>query len=94
MRQVRDSYRDRLAQPPADGVRRAASPDFADQTIERLGLSGQRLQAAEATRWLDDDDRPVLALWWQEAAGQAHPGRAGRRARPDAGRTPPSGWRG
>jgi RNA polymerase sigma factor (sigma-70 family) len=74
IRQVRDSYRDRLAQPPAaesPEVESAAPvPDFTDQTIERLGLSGQRLQAAEATRWLDDDDRPVLALWWQEAAGE------------------------
>ena len=69
IRQVRDSYRDRLAQPPAVEFD-AAAPDFADQTIERLGLSGQRLQTAEATRWLDEDDRPVLALWWQEAAGQ------------------------
>jgi RNA polymerase sigma factor (sigma-70 family) len=68
IRQVRDSYRDRLAQPPAVEFD-AQVPDFADQTIQRLGLSGQRLQAAEATRWLDDDDRPVLALWWQEAAG-------------------------
>jgi RNA polymerase sigma factor (sigma-70 family) len=68
IRQVRDSYRDRLARPPAVEFD-APAPDFADQTIERLGLSGQRRQAAEATRWLDDDDRPVLALWWQESAG-------------------------
>jgi RNA polymerase sigma factor (sigma-70 family) len=68
IRQVRDSYRDRLARPPAVESD-APVPDFADETIERLGLSGQRLQAAEATRWLDDD-RPVLALWWQEAAGE------------------------
>jgi RNA polymerase sigma factor (sigma-70 family) len=74
IRQVRDSYRDRLAQPPAaeSPVMESAAPvpDFADQTIDLLGLSGQRLQAAEAARWLDDDDRPVLALWWQEAAGE------------------------
>jgi RNA polymerase sigma factor (sigma-70 family) len=74
IRQVRDSYRDRLAQPPAvelPAVESAAPvPDFAGLTIERLGLSGQRRQTAAATRWLDDDDRPVLALWWQEAAGQ------------------------
>jgi RNA polymerase sigma factor (sigma-70 family) len=69
IRQVRDSYRDRLARPPAVEFD-APVPDFADQTIERLGLSGQRLQTAEATRWLDDDDRPVLALWWQETARQ------------------------
>jgi RNA polymerase sigma factor (sigma-70 family) len=74
MRQVRDSYRDRLARPPAaesPAVESAAPvPDFADQAVERLGLSGQRLRAAEAARWLDDDDRPVLSLWWQEAAGR------------------------
>ena len=44
--------------------------DFADLTILRLGLSGQRRQAAEATRWLDQDDRELLALWWLEAAGE------------------------
>lgn len=69
IRQVRDSYRDRLARPPAVDCD-VPAPDFADQAIERLGLSGQRLAAAEAIRWLDDDDRPVLALWWQEAAGR------------------------
>jgi RNA polymerase sigma factor (sigma-70 family) len=69
IRQVRDSYRDRLAQPPTVESD-APSPDFADTTIERLGLSGQRLETAEATRWLDDEDGHVLALWWQEAAGK------------------------
>jgi RNA polymerase sigma factor (sigma-70 family) len=69
IRQVRDSYRDRLAQPPAVESD-VPSPDFADQTITRLGLTGQRLETAEATRWLDEEDRPVLALWWQEAAGE------------------------
>ena len=69
IRQVRDSYRDRLAQPPTVESD-APSPDFADVTIERLGLSGQRLETAEATRWLDDEDGHVLALWWQEAAGK------------------------
>jgi RNA polymerase sigma factor (sigma-70 family) len=74
IRQVRDSYRDRLARPPAvefPAVESAAPvADFADLTIERLGLSGQRMQMAEATRWLEDYDRPVLALWWQEATGE------------------------
>src|SRR5215472_9299208 len=69
IRQVRDSYRDRLARPPAVESD-VPVPDFTDQTVERLGLSGQRLETAEATRWLDEEDRPVLALWWQEAAGQ------------------------
>jgi RNA polymerase sigma factor (sigma-70 family) len=69
IRQVRDSYRDRLAQAPAVESE-VPSPDFADLTIQRLGLSGQRRETAEATRWLDEEDRPVLALWWQEAAGE------------------------
>jgi RNA polymerase sigma factor (sigma-70 family) len=69
IRQVRDSYRDRLAQPPTVESD-APSPDFADTTIERLGLTGQRLETAEATRWLDDEDGQVLALWWQESAGK------------------------
>ena len=69
IRQVRDSYRDRLAQAPAVESE-VPSPDFADVTIQRLGLSGQRRETVEATRWLDDEDRPVLALWWQETAGE------------------------
>ncbi|MCP2342215.1 sigma-70 family RNA polymerase sigma factor [Actinomadura rupiterrae] len=44
--------------------------DFAEVTILRLGLSGQRKEVAQATRWLDDDDRDLLALWWLEAAGR------------------------
>ncbi|WP_380283132.1 sigma-70 family RNA polymerase sigma factor [Kitasatospora purpeofusca] len=44
--------------------------DFTDLTILRLGLSGQRREVAEATRWLDPDDRELLALWWLEAGGE------------------------
>ncbi|MFE2723093.1 sigma-70 family RNA polymerase sigma factor [Kitasatospora sp. NPDC059327] len=44
--------------------------DFTDLTILRLGLSGQRREVAEATRWLDQDDRELLALWWLEACGE------------------------
>ena len=44
--------------------------DFADLTIVRLGLSEQRREVVEATRWLDQDDRELLALWWLEAAGE------------------------
>ncbi|MGF1430935.1 RNA polymerase sigma factor, partial [Kitasatospora sp. LaBMicrA B282] len=53
-------------------ARELADPaaDFVGLTIVRLGLSGQRREVAEATRWLDGDDRDVLALWWQEAAGE------------------------
>ncbi|WP_405020975.1 sigma-70 family RNA polymerase sigma factor [Kitasatospora sp. NBC_00070] len=44
--------------------------DFVDLTIVRLGLAGQRREVAEATRWLDQDDRELLSLWWLEAAGE------------------------
>ncbi|WP_433175503.1 sigma-70 family RNA polymerase sigma factor [Actinoallomurus sp. CA-150999] len=44
--------------------------DFVELTILRLGLSGQRREVAEATRWLDPDDRELLALWWLEASGR------------------------
>jgi hypothetical protein len=47
----------------------AAASDFEDLAIWRLGLSGQRRETAEASRWLDDEDRTLLSLWWQEAAG-------------------------
>lgn len=55
-----------------DEVRELADPaaDFVGLTITRLGLSGQRREVAEATRWLDQADRELLALWWQEAAGE------------------------
>ncbi|MBB2944626.1 RNA polymerase sigma factor (sigma-70 family) [Actinoplanes lutulentus] len=46
------------------------SSDFEELAILRLRLTGERRQVAEASRWLDDEDRAVLALWWQEAAGE------------------------
>ncbi|WP_406208943.1 sigma-70 family RNA polymerase sigma factor [Kitasatospora sp. NBC_01560] len=61
-------------QSPVGGLDEAweiADPraDFTDLTILRLGLSGQRREVAEATRWLEPDDRELLALWWLEACG-------------------------
>ena len=44
--------------------------DFEELAILRLRLSGERRRVAEAARWLDADDRTVLALWWQETTGQ------------------------
>jgi len=69
--QVRDRQRGRRP-VPLDEAYEAADPgaDFVDLTIVRLGLSGQRRQVAEATRWLDRADRELLALWWLEAAGE------------------------
>ncbi|MFF0474883.1 sigma-70 family RNA polymerase sigma factor [Streptomyces sp. NPDC004284] len=62
-------------QAPVPGLDRAtdlADPagDFTELTILRLGLSGQRRDVARATRWLDEDDTELLALWWLEAAGE------------------------
>lgn len=44
--------------------------DFEDLAVLRLRLSGERRQVAQAARWLEPDDRTVLALWWQEVGGQ------------------------
>jgi RNA polymerase sigma factor (sigma-70 family) len=43
--------------------------DFAGVTILRLGLTEQRRGVAEATRWLDPEDRELLSLWWLEESG-------------------------
>ncbi|WP_274557739.1 sigma-70 family RNA polymerase sigma factor [Streptomyces spiramyceticus] len=63
------------ARPPVgalDQAREVPDPgaDFVELTIWRLGLSGQRREVAEATRWLDADNRELLSLWWLEAAGE------------------------
>lgn len=71
VRQIRDHLSARQPQITRDPAPEVADPgaDFVDVTILQLGLSGQRRETAEATRWLDNEDREVLALWWQEAAG-------------------------
>ncbi|MEU5433524.1 sigma-70 family RNA polymerase sigma factor [Streptomyces sp. NPDC020719] len=74
MNQIRRRWRTQQHTPTTSLERLAEpldpEPDFVDVTILRLGLSGQRREVAEATRWLDADDRELLALWWQEAAGE------------------------
>jgi RNA polymerase sigma factor (sigma-70 family) len=72
IRQVRGYYATRAMAVPDTAVTPEYAPesDFADLTILQLGLSGQRRETAEATRWLDEDDRDLLALWWQETAGR------------------------
>nr|QXL90813.1 sigma-70 family RNA polymerase sigma factor [Streptomyces sp.] len=77
MNQIRGHWRGRGAEPiPAGGGLADAydvvdpGADFVDLTIARLGLSGQRRETAEATRWLDEDDRALLSLWWLESAGE------------------------
>lgn len=44
--------------------------DFAEGVILNLRLSGQREETLRATRWLDEDDRELLSLWWLETAGR------------------------
>jgi RNA polymerase sigma factor (sigma-70 family) len=43
--------------------------DFAGVTVLRLRLTEQRRDVAEATRWLDPEDRELLSLWWLEESG-------------------------
>jgi hypothetical protein len=54
-----------VASEPAD-----PGSDFVDLTIARLSLSGERREVAEATAWLDAEDRRLLSLWWLETAGE------------------------
>ncbi|MEV6237685.1 sigma-70 family RNA polymerase sigma factor [Lentzea sp. NPDC051838] len=71
MRQVRDRGRQTVRVADALDVD-VADPgaDFVDLTLLRLELSGQRREVAEATRWVDADDRELLSLWWLEASGE------------------------
>ncbi|HEX6685918.1 MAG TPA: sigma-70 family RNA polymerase sigma factor [Candidatus Limnocylindrales bacterium] len=46
--------------------------DFAERTVTELMLTGQRRELAESARWLDDADRRLLSLWWQEATGEVN----------------------
>src|ERR1019366_9288990 len=72
VRQLHDHRQERRAAPVPDLSPDLADPqaDFVDRTILRLGLAGQRREGAGATRWLDDGDRELLALWWLETGGE------------------------
>ncbi|MFF0018312.1 sigma-70 family RNA polymerase sigma factor [Streptomyces sp. NPDC005374] len=69
MRQIRDRARRRTPAPLDESAARGAA-DFAELTVLRLQLEGQRREVAEAARWLDDEDRQLLSLWWLEVAGE------------------------
>ncbi|WCN82112.1 sigma-70 family RNA polymerase sigma factor [Micromonospora sp. LH3U1] len=76
IRQVRDwEQRRRVAlnrDAGLDVIHNVPDPasDFAGMTILRLGLTDQRREVAEATRWLDPDDQELLSLWWLEETGE------------------------
>jgi RNA polymerase sigma factor (sigma-70 family) len=75
IRQLRDREQDRATALTRDAELGTAgdvadpASDFTAVTILRLGLTDQRREVAEATRWLDPDDRALLALWWLEETG-------------------------
>ena len=74
MNQVRRRWTSQRGRTPMDPhalVQVAgAEADFAELAVLRLDLSEQRREIAGATRWLDADERDLLALWWLEASGQ------------------------
>ncbi|MEY9962682.1 RNA polymerase sigma factor (sigma-70 family) [Streptacidiphilus sp. MAP12-16] len=76
IRQVHDREREqhssRTHRADLDTAEQIPDPasDFAALTILRLGLTDQRRELAEATRWLDEGDRSLLALWWLEESGE------------------------
>ncbi|WP_448318544.1 sigma-70 family RNA polymerase sigma factor [Streptomyces sp. CO7] len=52
------------AAEPADPL-----TDFAERSVAELVLAAQRRDLVRAARWLERDDRHLLALWWEETAG-------------------------
>ncbi|MPY43191.1 sigma-70 family RNA polymerase sigma factor, partial [Streptomyces phyllanthi] len=70
MRQIRDRARRRSTDRLTEDVAAHDAADFAELTVLRLQLEGQRREVAEAVRWLDDEDRQLLSLWWLEVAGE------------------------
>lgn len=76
VRQARDRDRERRdSQWRQSSLETAAeipdpASDFVTLTVLRLGLTDQRREVAEATRWLDADYRELLALWWLEESGE------------------------
>ncbi|MER8182355.1 sigma-70 family RNA polymerase sigma factor [Kitasatospora sp. NPDC094015] len=61
-----------LALAPVEPGDQLPDPDaeFVDLTILRLGLLDARRELTEASRWLDEEDRRLLALWRQESRGE------------------------
>ncbi|MFF7994254.1 sigma-70 family RNA polymerase sigma factor [Kitasatospora xanthocidica] len=73
MNQVRSHHRPRQSEPhPLDVFDTLPDPhaDFAELTVWKLRLTGQRQETARAAAWLDDDHRDLLSLWWLVESGQ------------------------
>ncbi|MEV0477444.1 RNA polymerase sigma factor, partial [Streptomyces prunicolor] len=68
--QIRAADRDRRAHLEDAETITDPALDFAGLTILRLGLTEQRREVVEATRWLDPDDQELLSLWWLEETGE------------------------
>jgi RNA polymerase sigma factor (sigma-70 family) len=64
----RRTTQQRRAPAPVDLA--LAEPDFADEAAAEIVVADQRRELIEAARWLDDGDRRLLGLWWQEASGE------------------------
>lgn len=69
MRQIRDRARRRQDRKLDERVPDGGA-DFAELTVLRLQLEGQRREVAEAVRWLDPEDRQLVSLWWLEVSGE------------------------
>ncbi|MGW7548612.1 RNA polymerase sigma factor [Streptomyces sp. NPDC054770] len=69
MRQVRDRARRRQDRKLDEAVPDGTA-DFAELTVLRLQLAGQRREVAEAVGWLDAEDRQLVSLWWLEVSGE------------------------
>ncbi|GGN12004.1 RNA polymerase sigma factor [Streptomyces fuscichromogenes] len=69
MRQIRDRARRRQDRKLDEAVPDGTA-DFAELTVLRLQLAGQRREVAEAVRWLDAEDRQLVSLWWLEVSGE------------------------
>ena len=76
VRQVRDRQQERhraFAHNSAlDALQDLADPaaDFVADGIRSLGLAERRRVVTSAMRWLDADNRTLLALWWLEEIGE------------------------